>query len=128
MTVITKQQPGYIWPQEIKVHINWLILLRCFQIYRKRLYDNAPDCRTHRYQFLENIWTEAIDQLYKPREIQSTLLVHRAQVSESIYLQDLQNYFGTTFIELEGIDKSSGHPTPLGMEQINEQVKKALGL
>ena len=36
--------------------------------------------------------------------------------------------FGASYIELSAIDKTSGHPTPLGMEQIKDQVKAALGL
>lgn len=35
--------------------------------------------------------------------------------------------FGTQYIQLENIDKASGHPTTKGMEQICQQVKAALG-
>lgn len=31
-------------------------------------------------------------------------------------------HFGVEVVELEGIDKQSGHPTPLGMEQICKQI------
>ena len=36
------------------------------------------------------------------------------------------DHYGVEVIELNGIDKECGHPTPLGMEQICEQVLEAL--
>lgn len=41
-------------------------------------------------------------------------------------LKNAASYFGADFIELHDIDKNSGHPTPLGMEQICEQILEAL--
>ena len=41
-------------------------------------------------------------------------------------LEHAASYFGADFVGLHGIDKNSGHPTPLGMEQICEQILDAL--
>lgn len=37
------------------------------------------------------------------------------------------NHYGVNTVELENIDKQSGHPTKLGMQQIKNQVLKKLG-
>ncbi len=41
-------------------------------------------------------------------------------------IKEASVHFGTSYIELDGIDKDSGHPTALGMEQICNQVLDAL--
>ena len=43
-------------------------------------------------------------------------------------IKEASDKFGTSYIELRDIDKTSGHPTPLGMAQICEQVKTACGM
>ena len=45
-------------------------------------------------------------------------------ISEAV--KAASEHFGTQYIELSDIDKESGHPTVLGMEQIKEQVKSAI--
>lgn len=35
---------------------------------------------------------------------------------------------GLTFVELQDIDKTSGHPTVLGMSQIAQQIKETIGV
>ena len=41
-------------------------------------------------------------------------------------MKQAAEHYGAICIELEDIDKVSGHPTSLGMAQIKEQVKAAL--
>lgn len=41
-------------------------------------------------------------------------------------LEHAASYFGADFVRLHGIDKDSGHPTLLGMEQICEQILEVL--
>ena len=48
------------------------------------------------------------------------------KISEAIKLAC--DTFGASYVELENIDKTSGHPTTLGMEQIKDQLRRALGL
>lgn len=43
-------------------------------------------------------------------------------------IKEASEKFGTSYIELCDIDKTSGHPTPVGMAQICEQVKAACGI
>lgn len=41
-------------------------------------------------------------------------------------IKSASEHFGTSYIQLENIDKVSGHPTELGMEQICEQICDAV--
>lgn len=41
-------------------------------------------------------------------------------------IKSASEHFGTAYVELENIDKVSGHPTVLGMEQICEQLCEAI--
>ena len=43
-------------------------------------------------------------------------------------IKEASDKFGTSYIELKDIDKTSGHPTTKGMAQICEQVKNACGI
>jgi len=48
----------------------------------------------------------------------------KPQIGEAV--KEASAYFGTSYVELEYIDKSYGHPTIQGMQDIKEQIKACL--
>ncbi len=65
------------------------------------------------------------------RDLPDTRIVFIANcdISEEIVdcIKLAAEHFGVEVVELHGIDKQDSHPTPLGMEQICEQVVLGLG-